>query len=411
MTSRLGLLALVATLTLTEALGAQTPPAQTPPAASPPTTAAPAPPPPEAPFPLDAWLIHYQAARQQFFAGNFERASRELLALAAVAPDPTSAFAARELGVMAAEWHRRGLLLVPPELVGASRRTSASGRDRSRRTSDEISSLYGYSVAYGIGTGLWLASLKKPDSEAGVILPSLALAGGSAGLVAYLDRGKGMGYGVPQSIQAGLTLGFLQGVFWTSWGQARASYDEEWKFKTIATLIWGATTAGGVLGGVLGTYHRTTPGRSSFVSSAGLWTGMVGGLTVAALTPDERESVRDRNGLLAAALGLNVGAALGMWKAKEVSPSIARVRFIDLGGVAGALLGGGLYLAAKDQDSSDRGLLVFTATGMIGGLGLAFQLTKNMEPDRPEEDPPAVDVRASITPTQGGLSLGFNGSW
>jgi hypothetical protein len=352
-------------------------------------------------------LIRYQAARQQFFAGNFERASRELLALAAVAPDPTSAFAARELGVMAAEWHRRGMVLAPPGVAAKP----PPGRDRSRRTSDEIASLYGYSVAYGIGTGLWLASLSEPDSAAGVILPSLALAGGSAGLVAALDRGKGMGYGVPQSIQAGLTLGFLQGVFWTTWNQARVRRDEEWEPTTVTTLIWGTSTMGAVLGGALGARHGTTPGRASFVSSAGLWTGTVGGLMAAALTPDKREISRDDNGLLVAALGLNAGAALGMWKAKEVSPSIARVRFIDLGGVAGALLGGGLYLAANDKNPSERGLLGVTAAGMAGGLGLAFQLTKSMEPDRPEEDPPAVDARASITPTRGGLSLGFNGSW
>jgi hypothetical protein len=408
MTSRLGPLALVITLTVTEAARAQTPPAEMPPAAPPPATAAQAPlPPPAAPFPLDAWLIRYQAARQRFFAGEFEQASRELLALAAVAPDPTSAFAARELGVMAAEWHRRGLSLAPRGAAGKL----SSGRDRSHRTSDEIASLYGYSVAYGIGTGLWLASLNEPDSAAGLILPSLALAGGSAGLVAYLDRGKGMGYGVPQSIQAGLTLGFLQGVFWTSWNQARVRYDEEWEFKTVTTLIWGASTTGAMLGGVLGAHYGTTPGRASFVSSAGLWTGTVGGLVAAALTPDERDSARDDNGLLVAALGLNAGAALGVWQAKEVSPSIARVRFIDLGGVAGALLGGGLYLAANDKNPSERGLLGVTAAGMAGGLGLAFQLTKSMEPDRPEEDPPAVDARASITPTRGGLSLGFNGSW
>lgn len=361
-----------------------------------------------APFPLDAWLIRYQAARELFFAGRFDEAARDLLALAAVAPEPTGAFAARELGVMAAEWHRRGLQLASGE---ALRRGASGGRDRSRRTGDEIASLYGYSVVYGLGTGLWIASLSEPDSPAGVILPALGLAGLSAGVVATLDRGKGMSYGVPQSIQAGLTLGFLQGVFWTSWNQARVRSDKEWEVKTVTTLLWGASTAGAVAGGVLGSRYGTTPGRASFVSSAGLWTGTVGGLLAAAVTADEESSKRDDNGLLVAALGLNLGAGLGVWQAGSVSPSIARVRFIDLGGVAGGLVVGGLYLAASDQNSSDRGLAGMTALGMAGGLGLAFQLTRGMEADRPEEAPAGVDARASITPVRGGFSLGLNGSW
>jgi hypothetical protein len=360
-----------------------------------------------APFPLDAWLTRYQAARELFYAGRFDEAARDLLALAAVAPEPTGAFAARELGVMAAEWHRRGLQLASGE---ALRRGASGGRDRSRRTGDEIASLYGYSVVYGLGTGLWIASLSEPDSAAGVILPSLGLAGLSAGVVATLDRGKGMSYGVPQSIQAGLTLGFLQGVFWTSWNQARVRSDKEWEVKTVTTLLWGASTAGAVAGGVLGSRYGTTPGRASFVSSAGLWTGTVGGLLAAALTPGE-ESKRDDSGLLVAALGLNLGAGLGVWQAGSVSPSIARVRFIDLGGVAGGLVAGGLYLAASDQNYDDRGLAGMTALGMAGGLGLAFQLTRGMEADRPEEAPGGVDARASITPVRGGFSLGLNGGW
>lgn len=80
-----------------------------------------------APFPLDAWLIRYQAARELFFAGRFDEAARDLLALAAVAPEPTGAFAARELGVMAAEWHRRGLQLASGEAL----RRGASGDRKS----------------------------------------------------------------------------------------------------------------------------------------------------------------------------------------------------------------------------------------------------------------------------------------
>lgn len=222
-----------------------------------------------------------------------------------------------------------------------------------------------------------------------------------------------MSYGVPQSIQAGLTLGLLEGIFWTTWNQARVRFDEEWDEKTVASLIWGASTAGAITGGVLGARFGTTPGRASFVSSAGLWTGTIGGMLASALTPNDKASSRDDNGLLLAALGLNVGAGLGVWKSKDVSPTIARVRFIDLGGLAGGLLAGGLFLAADDRNTSERGLLAVTSLGMAGGLGLAFHLTREMEEDRPEADeaPPAFNARASLAPVRGGMTLGLNGSW
>ncbi|MCS6898690.1 MAG: hypothetical protein RMJ98_02895 [Myxococcales bacterium] len=124
--------------------------------------------------------------------------------MAAMVPDPTSAFAARELGVMAAEWHRRGLTLTPR---GEVRGRLPGGRD----------CLTPWLLdRYSFGTGFWLTLLNKLDSSAREMLPSLGLAGLSAGLVAYLDRGKGMTTGCHSRSRLGsrrvLLRGFLDNV-------------------------------------------------------------------------------------------------------------------------------------------------------------------------------------------------------
>ncbi len=406
--------ALLLGLLAPDALAQPAPPAApTAPAASAPVAPAPvAPAPPlalPAPSPAQlAWLARYQAARTRFYAGDFGPASTELLALADSALEPSGALAARELGLMARDWNRRGLHL---SSSSASAPRLALATDRSRRTSDEIATLYGYSILYGFGTGGMIAAHSEPDTAAGVILPSLGLAGASVGLVALLDRGPGMAYGVPQSIQSGLTFGLLQGITWSIWNQARSSYDEEWRTETVATVIWGSASVGAILGGALGSHFGTTPGRASFVSSVSLWSGLTTGLIAASLSGNENDQ-RDDTSLLVGALGLNAGAVAGILTASALSPTIARVRYLDLGAAGGGLIAGGLYLSAGDTDSSPRTAAGVTALGVAGGFGLAYLLTRSMPADRPEDDQrPAVETHASVTPVKGGLTLGLDGRW
>jgi hypothetical protein len=97
--------------------------------------------------------------------------------------------------------------------------------------------------------------------------------------------------------------------------------------------------------------------------------------------------------------------------AGPVSPTIGRVRFLDLGAFAGALVFGGLYVSAAGEESDARAALGLTALGMASGLGTAWFLTDGMKPDRgaKAQGPRAGDFTTSLAPTQGGLMLGVNG--
>lgn len=108
--------------------------------------------------------------------------------------------------------------------------------------------------------------------------------------------------------------------------------------------------------------------------------------------------------------------------AGSVSPSIARVRFIDLGGLAGGLVGLGLYATAADDSLGLQPTLWSLNLGTAAGLGLAWLLTTNMEPDRgadSESDDARTPTlwqallraRPMLLPVENGGQLGMVGTW
>jgi hypothetical protein len=124
---------------------------------------------------------------------------------------------------------------------------------------------------------------------------------------------------------------------------------------------------------------------------------------------------RGPTGWLAADIGLNAGAIGGLLAAGPVSPSIARVRFLDIGGIAGGLLAGGLYAAAADKNAQTQPAFAVTALGIAGGLGIAWYATQGMPADRLEEKEKAaasrtaLDLQPTLAPVAGGATLGVAG--
>jgi hypothetical protein len=193
------------------------------------------------------------------------------------------------------------------------------------------------------------------------------------------------------------------------WHEEHYPGSTKWGAKTVATLTWGLGTAGALTGGVVGTFLGTTPGRASFMGSAALWTGAVVGTLAGAI--DKKSDT----GLLAGGIALNLGAIGGAFLGAQVSPSIARVRFIDLGGLCGGLLVGGLYFAAADKDIGPRGAAASLGIGMATGVATAWYFTRHMEEDFPHTGQTQSAVASMIptiapTTTGAGLVLGVAGA-
>jgi hypothetical protein len=356
-----------------------------------------------------AWFARYTVARDRLLAGDFSTARDLFVALTRTATSPADEVVARELAELAKDWSARDLVFIRRTDLGESTMAAKAAGERS---SDEIAILYTNAVIYGLGTGLWFDFQTKPDSAAAAILPALTLGGAAAGAVAIVDSGRRFRYGVPQSIVSGMYIGLGEGLVLTLWNQSRVARRDEWSDAQAATVVWGFATAGAAAGAIVGSVGGTTPGRASFVTSAAMWSGAITALVVTDLT-----AIGDRQDdavFLASIVGLNAGAIAGILAAGQVSPSVARVRFLDLGALAGGLVLGGLYLSAAD-DSDGKGLAAVTGVGIAGGLTTAWFATRKMEPDRlsTESAPSNVLSRASLslTPTIGGVAAGLRSTF
>jgi hypothetical protein len=186
------------------------------------------------------------------------------------------------------------------------------------------------------------------------------------------------------------------------WHEAHYPNSTKWGGKTVTTLTWGLGTAGALAGGVVGTFLGTTPGRAAFMGSAALWSGAVVGTLAGAI-----DKAAD-TGLLAAGIALNLGAIGGALLGAQVSPSIARVRFIDLGGLSGGLLVGGLYWAMAGKDARPPGVTAALGIGMATGVATAWYFTRKMEEDFPRtgSTPSALaSMVPTIAPTSNGAGM------
>jgi hypothetical protein len=324
---------------------------------------------------LTSWHARYSRARAAMLDGNFADAATQFAELADGAPDPVDRLLAMEMMSACRIWAQGGYVLTTAQKMALT----APALIEDHRTTDEIAILYTNAVLYGLYAGIVLDVQTEAKSPGSAILPPLVLAGASAGIVAVLDRSVHLGYGVAQSIVSGMYIGFEEGVAWVLWHEASVQHASKFGEKAAMTLIWGLGTVGAIAGGVVGSAYGTTPGRASLMGSAAMWGGLVAGMLTGGATGNSD------NALLTSAIVLNAGAVLGALAGAEVSPSIARVRFIDLGGLSGGLLLGGLYWAVQDKNASGKGLLTATSLGMTAGLTAGWLLTRDMETDQPRK--------------------------
>jgi hypothetical protein len=306
------------------------------------------------------WFAAFARARTLLETGRFTEAATAFATLERDAPGADERAVCLELRRLAEGWSARGLTLVEQADVGEGDFTAKAV---DRRSSGEIATLYLAAVSYGLGTGGYLAVLAEPDSISGVTVPLLVM-GTAMPLTVYLiDRTSPFRYGTPSAISAGLTVGALEGALWTSWYQAQADRMDEVSAKTAATLVWLPTTLGALAGGVLGEKVGTTPGRAELLAAGGAYGAAVTGLTVSSIVDDDHEA--DEVVLLSAAVAANAGLVGGYLLGRRWSPGVARVRYIQLGGVSGGLGTGLLYLTIADKNSDGRAFGALTAAGMV----------------------------------------------
>jgi hypothetical protein len=84
-----------------------------------------------------------------------------------------------------------------------------------------------------------------------------------------------------------------------------------------------------------------------------------------------------------------------------------------VGGIAGFLLFGGIYLAAADKNPNVHAAVGAAAIGSAAGLTAVWFITDHMRKDTPraQNAPPAAmsNILPAITPVQGGATIGVSG--
>jgi hypothetical protein len=298
--------------------------------------------------PKMTWRARYERARGRLVDGAYRDAERDLRLLAAEAADEGDRALATEMADLAKAYAER--------LARAS--TYVRPREPAVRSTDEITLMYVTSFLYGAGTGVWFLLLTQPDSAATATLPFAAITAAPVIALSTVDGSKKLPRGVPHAISAGVYLGLAEGIWVVGYQHGRAGRMEaedrrtavRWKPESVATVLWGSATLGGVLGGALGSSLVTTPGRVSFTASTTMWSGTLTGLTAGALLPENR--YRDERAFLAGGIGYNAGLVGGLLGAGAVSPSVTRVRIADLLGGAGGVTAAGLYLAKGSRRSA-----------------------------------------------------------
>jgi hypothetical protein len=344
-----------------------------------------------------------QAFRQAFLwmkQGRFFHAEAQFAYLAATASRPEDRRSALQYRALCA--HQGGRQQV---WFG-----SKASRWDDRRTGEEIALLYTHAALYGLGAGFVIAQVHKPSNAMEYTLPTVAAIGAATSTVAVLDAGNALGFGEGQALAAGTQVGLAEGIAFVSVRQARVEQQEEWTIKTNSALVLGTTTLGAVFGGLAGSGLEATPGQSSYVSSAAIWGGVLGGSIGSTLASSDLHD-QNRVSSLSGLVGVNAGLLVGALSAGSVSPSPDRMRFVDLGGLLGLLTGLGAYAIAGNPGEAGAGRALYGSIGATtaSGLGIAWLATANMPPQpRPRENL-VTHVQPAITPSPGGLTIGISG--
>ncbi len=347
--------------------------------------------------PRVAWRARYDAAKTKVTRGDCIPAIVELDELATTAVDATDRTLATELSSVC-----RAMLAAPT--------------DTKRRSPEEMMLLYTSAFAYGVGTSAWFVLETAPNNVLAAMLPFAGFTLGAVGAVALVDRYAEFPRGVPQSIATGLYLGLGEGIWVLAMQHSRASrirnttgFETRWSTATDAAVLWSMATVGAVTSTLIGYARQPTPGRVAFSASATMWGGLLAaGISGAILPYGDR---RTESLFLVGGLGYNAGLVTGLALGPTLSPSVARMRFVDLGGVAGGLLSLGIYALATQSDADQRAALGIASLGAATGLTLTWIATSGMQRDLGPSatKAAAVSVQPVLAPVSGGAQAGLSG--
>jgi hypothetical protein len=269
--------------------------------------------------------------------------------------------------------------------------------------------LYGTSIAWGIGSGIWIDSLANESDPGIAFIAPLAL-GAVAPIGIYLwDSASEFDRGVPSSMATGLALGAVEGIAisGTQWEHSGQGGSGTWSFSTQATLTWAISTGGGVGGYAFGEWLKPDPRSLGFIASGAGWGAISGSFIGGGAASSSFGDGASIGGLVGYNAGIVVNGAIS---SLGYVPSWRSQQGMWLGyllGTAGASL---VYLFYIGSTNDPRHGMIANGIGGLAGVGVAAALTANMKDAGQAKWLPPFQVGVAPTPG-GGVGLAAYGAW
>lgn len=288
----------------------------------------------------------------------------------------------------------------------------------------EIGYLYGTSIAWGIGTGVWLdveAEVENPGIA--IIMPALFGAIAPVGVFIADYVMDGMPRGLPAAIATGLWLGGGAGLGVWAVHDLNMRGSGQWGFAGLGRATFVGSVVGGGAGIVAGALMEPSPKTSMFVLSATTMGTAVGGAFGAAGSQGNLTNNADGAIMIGGLIGYGVGLIGSGAASLAYVPSWEQIGFGWAGFAIGAAATTPVYFIYLGVDADPRTGLIAQGIGGLLGAGLGFWLA---DPDgggsggfgdRPPVDRPTL---LGVAPTPMGIEVngqpsgyGFaaNGIW
>jgi hypothetical protein len=299
------------------------------------------------------------------------------------------------------------------------------------RTTLEIAYLYGTSIAYGVGAGIWIDSEayngKRIDPGIAAIAPILF--GAAMPALVFVADMKPMREGLPSAIASGLLIGGGEGLVAYAYGAGHSSTPigtpNPWGFTALGRAEIIGATLGGASGVAYGLLLHPTPKKTMLITSGAAWGGIIGyqfggGATSVAWNLPYPQTGARAGTTTGGLIGYNIGfigtaVAAGFW-----TPSWNQLGWMWGGFGIGEAVSALVYpIYAGTGGDPRHGLIFQGVTGTVGAVAGAFI----GKPDRPgavareeKEDeewlkhPHFARIRGGgLMPVQGGAGASLSG--
>ncbi|MDP9150699.1 MAG: hypothetical protein M3O36_12275 [Myxococcota bacterium] len=271
------------------------------------------------------------------------------------------------------------------------------------RSNGEMAYLYGASLAYGIGTGVWIDALGKVSDPGIAFLAPLAF-GAAVPIGMYIwDQSSEFDRSVPSSMATGLLLGGVEGIAISGlqWQLTGNGGPNSWDFPAWTTATFLTATAGGIGGYAFGEWFQPDPRSLALITSGAGWGAISGVLFGAGVVGGDWKDGAAVWGFA----GYNAGILATGAVSTVYVPSWQTIKYMWLGDLLGTLATTPVYLFYIGSSADPRHGLIANAFGGLAGIALAAALTANMT-DTPGTAAWVPPFQVGVGPTEhGGAQL------